>query len=191
MDWLLDDLCVKSGFCNYLSASDLLKQSGHIEADEFASTVLIAEGMNPDHEGDHFRGIRSSFTDKFGSQLSVDINSLGPDHLDEVRTLNNQAHLKFARGCYTEAEALYKRALAISEKPSGPKHPKVTYGLDNLARFYEHQGRHADAEPLYKRALAIWEQDQDPNHPVVATARANYAAVLRATNRSDEAEELE
>ena len=72
LDYLLYDLCVDWGFCNRLSASDLLRKNGQIEADEFASAVLIAEAMTPEYEKKWFRKIKSRFTDKYGSQLSVD-----------------------------------------------------------------------------------------------------------------------
>jgi Tetratricopeptide repeat len=54
-----------------------------------------------------------------------------------------------------DAEPLYKRALAISEKALGADHPAIAVRLNNLAALYHAQGRYADAEPLAKRALAI------------------------------------
>ena len=40
------------------------------------------------------------------------------------------------QGRYAEAEPLYKRALAISEKALGPEHPDVASSLNNLAMLY-------------------------------------------------------
>ena len=59
------------------------------------------------------------------------------------------------QGKYADAEALYKRALAIREKALGQDHPDVARTLNNLAVVYKDQGKYADAEGLYKRALAI------------------------------------
>jgi hypothetical protein len=40
------------------------------------------------------------------------------------------------QGRYAEAEALYKRALAILEKALGPGHPDMATSLNNLAEPY-------------------------------------------------------
>jgi len=41
------------------------------------------------------------------------------------------------QGKYAEAEPLYQRALAISEKTLGPEHPQVATSLNNLALLYQ------------------------------------------------------
>ena len=70
-----------------------------------------------------------------------------------------------AQSQYREAEALYKRALAITEKALGPDHPDVGALLNNIAGLYRAQGRFSEAEPLYQRALAITEKGLGPDHP--------------------------
>ena len=77
-------------------------------------------------------------------------------------------HVYKEQGKYAEAEALYKRALAIREKALGADHPDVAETLYNLAVVYRPQGKYADAEALYKRALAIREKALGPDHPDVA-----------------------
>ena len=104
--------------------------------------------------------------------------------------LNNLAGLYRAQGRYAEAEPLYKRALAISEKALGPEHPDVGTSLNNLAVLYQAQGRYAEAEPLYKRALAIDEKALGPEHPDVATSLNNLAVLYGAQGRYAEAEPL-
>jgi hypothetical protein len=47
-----------------------------------------------------------------------------------------------------------------------------------------------EAEPVYRRALAISERSYGPDHPTVAAALNNLAELLRATDRSVEAEPL-
>jgi tetratricopeptide (TPR) repeat protein len=69
-------------------------------------------------------------------------------------TLNNLAERYKEEGRYADAEPLYKRVLAISEKARGPDHLSVALALNDLAELYKEEGRYADAEPLYKRALA-------------------------------------
>ena len=60
--------------------------------------------------------------------------SLGPNHPDVARSLNNLAQLYRDQGRYADAEPLYKRALAIYEKSLGPDHRDVATALSNLAR---------------------------------------------------------
>jgi CHAT domain-containing protein/Tfp pilus assembly protein PilF len=96
----------------------------------------------------------------------------------------------YTQGRYAEAEPLYKRALAISEKALGPDHPDVASSLDNLAEMYVHQGRCAEAEPLHKRALAISEKALGPDHPTVADSVHNLANVYSTRGLYAEAELL-
>ncbi len=117
--------------------------------------------------------------------------AFAPDDPRLATTLNNLGEFYRAQGKYTEAEPLYKRALAIYEKALGPEHPHVAVSLNNLGEFYRAQGRYAEAEPLLKRALAIVEKALGPDHPNVATSLENYATLLRKTRRTTEAAKLE
>ena len=60
-------------------------------------------------------------------------------------------------------------------------------GIRNLAELYRAQGRYREAELLYQRALALRERVLGPEHPHVADCLENYIALLRATNRNEEA----
>jgi tetratricopeptide (TPR) repeat protein len=95
-----------------------------------------------------------------------------------------------AQGRYVDAEPLYKRSLAISEKSLGPDHPGVATSLDNLAELYREQGRYADAEPLYKRSLVIRQKSLGPNHPDVATGQSNLGLLYHKQGRYGDAEPL-
>ncbi len=91
---------------------------------------------------------------------------------------------------HREAELLCKRALAIKEEALGPNHPDVAVSLNNLAGLYHTLGRYKEAEPRYKRALAVMEATLS-GHPYINETLMSYAALLRATNRPNEAEKLE
>ncbi|MBE3035878.1 MAG: tetratricopeptide repeat protein [Candidatus Atribacteria bacterium] len=70
----------------------------------------------------------------FGCNLSKIIltGSFGPDHPDVATSLNKLAELYRAQGRYSEAEPLYKRALAIAEKTLGAHHPNTETFRQNL-----------------------------------------------------------
>ena len=97
----------------------------------------------------------------------------GPD-------LNNLALVYRAQGKYSEAEGLFKRALAIREKALGASHP--TWAKPSLTSriVYRDQGKYGEAEGLFKRALAITEKAIGANHPDVAWTLNNLACFIRA-----------
>ena len=67
-----------------------------------------------------------------------------------ARLLNQLGILLCAKVDYTEAEPLYRRALAIDEKSYGPDHPGVAIRLNNLAWLLRDTNRLAEAEPLMR-----------------------------------------
>jgi tetratricopeptide (TPR) repeat protein len=67
----------------------------------------------------------------------------------------------------------------------------VGTSLNNLALLYTTQGEYAEAEPLHRRALAIQEKTLGPEHAKVADVLEGLAALLRRTDRTAEAEQLE
>ncbi|OIP63615.1 MAG: hypothetical protein AUK30_08190 [Nitrospirae bacterium CG2_30_70_394] len=70
-------------------------------------------------------------------------------------SLNNLALLYKTQGHYAQAEPLYRRSLAISERALGPDHPDVATSLENLAALYRATQRIAEAEKLEERAARI------------------------------------
>lgn len=71
MDFL-DDLCVDWGFCIDPASLKRLICSDYINADEFACSILKAEGMNAEVEIGWRRKIRNRFIEKFGKEISKD-----------------------------------------------------------------------------------------------------------------------
>ncbi len=74
--------------------------------------------------------------EKQWSAALKEAEEFGPEDPRLATSLNNLALLYGARGRYAEAEPLYQRALAISEKALGPEHPHVAASLNNLALLY-------------------------------------------------------
>ncbi|CAN0425101.1 unnamed protein product, partial [Ectocarpus sp. 13 AM-2016] len=83
------------------------------------------------------------------------------------------------QGRYEEAEPLYERSQAISEKVLGREHPDVAISLNNRGLLLQTQGRCEEAEPLFERSQAISEKMLGPEHPGVATSLNNRAELLR------------
>ncbi len=114
----------------------------------------------------------------------------GSDHPGTAFYINRLAGLYLARGCYAEAEPLFKRALAIWEKAHGPDHLSVAENLSGLAGLYFDQGRYAEAKPRYERALAIAEKALEPDDLQVALSLNNLGELYRVQGRYAEAESL-
>jgi tetratricopeptide (TPR) repeat protein len=102
--------------------------------------------------------------------------------------LNNLARLLQATNRMAEAEALYRRALAIDEASFGPNHPDVAGNLNNLAQLLKATNRLAAAEPLMQRVLAIlvdFERKAGHPHPHRDDALGNYVGLLAAMGKSE------
>ena len=70
------------------------------------------------------------------------------------QTLNNLAIVFRDQGKYREAEALFKRALAIREQALGANHSRRGRRPSTIWPRVIEQGHYGEAEGLYKRALA-------------------------------------
>lgn len=122
--------------------------------------------------------------------LAIRERSLGPDHPDVARSLNNLANVHYDQGRYEEARGLHERALALRERVLGADHPDVAISLNNLANVHYDQGRYGEARGFYERALAIRERSLVPDHPDVATSLSNLASVDFDQGRYSEARVL-
>jgi len=74
---------------------------------------------------------------------------LGEEHPDTARNFNDLALLYYKQGRYAEAQSLFERALAISQRVLGEEHPDTARNLNNLALLYQGQGRYAEAQSLF------------------------------------------
>ena len=95
-------------------------------------------------------------------------------------------------------EAVFHRALTISERLGGPGHPAVADALSRLAALYASPvarvvlpGGLERAEPLFQRELAIREKALGPDNPAVAQSLEEYAGLFQETNRMMEASQVE
>ncbi|MFL6235247.1 MAG: tetratricopeptide repeat protein, partial [Thermoanaerobaculia bacterium] len=115
-------------------------------------------------------------------------NSLGEDHPNVAKGLNNLATLLWATNRLSEAEPLMRRALAIDEKSFGTEHPDVARDLNNLASLLQATNRLSEAEPLMRRQLAIFivfMRRTGYEHPHLRAAIGNYWGLLQEMGKSD------
>jgi serine/threonine-protein kinase len=130
-----------------------------IENDDAAAEKLYRDGL--DLVGRHF-GDRSL-------RLLHGLNSLG-------RLLGRRGD--------AEAEALYRRALAISLSATGPGHPRIADQKANLAWALMRQNRLPEAETLARESLEMTIQAFGRGHQIVAAARLPLIAEILDLQRS-------
>jgi tetratricopeptide (TPR) repeat protein len=88
----------------------------------------------------------------------------------------------------SEAEPLYRRALAIDEHSYGPDHSDVARELNNLAFLLQATNRLSEAEPLMARAVRIWSGFQRATgheHRHLQGAINGYRQLLSERNLSE------
>ncbi|MCD0417214.1 tetratricopeptide repeat protein [Rubrivivax sp. JA1024] len=112
--------------------------------------------------------------------LKLNEASVGADHPETARTLNNLGRLLVAQGDYAGAKPHCLRALAIRENSLGPVHRDTARSLNNLGYLLRVQGDLAGAKPYFERALTILEKALGPDHPDTATSLNNLGALLES-----------
>lgn len=117
-------------------------------------------------------------------------NSLGENDTRLASSLAGLAQIKYLKRDFDQAEALFKRALAIRERALGDKHPDVAATLNSLARLYFHRNDHVAAAPLLMRLLAIKQESLGAHHPEVAVILTSLAKVRLAERQYEDAEQL-
>ena len=117
--------------------------------------------------------------------------TMGPEHPQVTRMLEDLARIYDLGDYHAEAEDLYRRALAIKEKTFGIyEDPSVAETLTALAWLYSQQGRGDEAEPFCRRALAIREKAPGVEASAVAHTLNVCAIILWIKGSSGEAELL-
>ena len=97
---------------------------------------------------------------------------------DDTGLLLSVGRLMHNLARFTEAEALYCRALEIQEARNGPNHPEIATTLDHMAESLRKQWKTNDAIPLSRRALLIKESAYGTDHPEVAKSLLVFANSL-------------
>ena len=97
-----------------------------------------------------------------------------------TRLMNDLALLLNQKCLFSDAEELYRRALAIDEQSYGAEHPDVAIDLNNLAQLLQATNRLAEAEPLMRRAVDIFRQSFGEEHPNTQTVEQNLRLLLDA-----------
>jgi tetratricopeptide (TPR) repeat protein len=108
----------------------------------------------------------------------------------ETRAYENLASMFADQDRYVEAEAMWERALAGSEKTLGSKHITTLKIAGNLGVFYYRVGRLVEAETMYERILAEMEKAVGLEHASTLNIVNNLGILYSDQDRLAEAKEL-
>ncbi len=102
--------------------------------------------------------------------LSLQEESLGPDHVTVAKTLNTLGTLLQSKGEFAESREAFERSMSIFEDQLGPDDVEISKVLAHLGQVMASQGERAQAQELQERALAIRERALGPDDPMVGLA---------------------
>lgn len=128
----------------------------------------------------------------FRRSLAIGVKRFGPEHPSVGATMHNLGILYAMEQKYFAAEPLLKSSLAINLKQFGFTHTRTAQTLRTLSSLYAIQGQMAQAERLIRASLSILEATQvQQEDPQMKGTLEVFAAILRNTNREQEAQEIE
>jgi len=172
-------------------ATNLRRQGRLAEAVAAARDALgVAEGSyGPEHHttgsamihlGDHVNDIEEDAAAAerlYRRGLELLTRHYGEGSIRLLHGMNSLVGLLGSRGD-TEAEAIARRALAISQSATGPEHPRVADQMHKLASALARLRRLAEAETLARESLALTIRAMGPGHQVVASSRLPLLAQI-------------
>jgi nephrocystin-3 len=91
---------------------------------------------------------------------------------------------------YAEAEALYRRQMALAQEKTHEHGLALVPSLSNLAQLLQETGRLAEAEPMMHKVLDLVTLHHGAAHPHTATAMHNLGALLCDLKQYELSEEL-
>lgn len=130
-----------------------------------------------------FEGLDHAYAETNFREALREIGSFKASHRQLAETLHWLGHTLVVRGGYRDAEAVFRRALAVVEENAKAVGSTVRSDAHNgLALAYAKQGRYDAAVPLYKRAIQIQEDSQAVarDFPSMATYLLNLGEVYEA-----------
>ncbi len=171
----------------------------------FQQDIALAEKIDPDWlavelltQADFYRAWGKYDRAELATNRAIalreaKLKGLGPDgdvldaQLDVSICLDNLGQTCLAWGHLEQAEAAYRRSLAIGEKYLNPDQSDLRPRLLGLADTLRAERKYDQAEPLYKRALDNVKKSLGIDSIEAADILDKYAALLNDMQRPDEA----
>jgi len=114
----------------------------------------------------------------------------GARHPTTLLVSTNLANVYKKHGKMSEAEKMYREALATKQETLGEHHESTLKSMNNLAVFLIEQKKLKDAIPMLREAFDGYTEAMGLQHPDTITLVRNYAQVLYSVGQKDEALKL-
>lgn len=157
----------------YNRAIDMRRAHGEVATDTVLAFALNNLGVLLRRSGD-LDGAASAYREA----LAIRRATLGPDHFETLRTLNNLALVSGARGNYAAAESILIIVADGWKRVVGADHPATAYALNNLGALYIRTKQPAKALRLFNEALAIRRAKLQPTSPLIAQSWTSVGVAL-------------
>jgi hypothetical protein len=122
--------------------------------------------------------------------LEIQERTLGKEHPDLLRVMNNLAVLYEYQGRCGEAETLHRQTLEILRRTLGDEHPSTLSSLKNLAIAIGKQGRYSDTRALYRTLFEAYRQVHGADDPETLSTLNHFFAASEAAGEHSEAKKL-
>lgn len=122
--------------------------------------------------------------------LELRRKTLGEEHVEVARALNQLGLLEWRAGRPDQAEPLFRQALELARRLLGQDDAETLPYEGNLANVYRMQGRYPEAESLYERNLATKRRVLGAEHSSTLETMGNLANHYQETGRYEKAEAL-
>ena len=121
--------------------------------------------------------------------LSIQLNMLGPDHVDVALTYCNMGILHRVLGDHHQAKEYYERALSIQLNKLGSDHVDVARAYHHMGTLHHDLGEYQEAKQYYERALSIQLNKLGPEHVDVARTYRNMGILHKGLGDHQQAKE--
>jgi len=104
--------------------------------------------------------------------------TLGRDHPDTLRSMDNLGLVLSSQERSIEAETMHRQAIERKKKTLGHDHPDMLISMNDPAITVDSQGRPIEAEPTYRQVLEGSEKRLSRNHPDTLRCMENVGLAL-------------
>jgi tetratricopeptide (TPR) repeat protein len=150
------------------------------------------EGKLANHEG--ILAVRESklelAANHYTRAVALRERTLGPNHVETAKALNNLCNARNRQGRYAEAVPLCQRALAIYEERLGKEHPMMAQVCGNLSVSEREQGHHPEALAWSQRAYELRKASLGPDNRQTLVTLHDLGSIYELMGQTDKALEL-
>ncbi|MFC8015905.1 tetratricopeptide repeat protein [Streptomyces cinereoruber] len=107
----------------------------------------------------------------FAQARDIFARTYGPRHPEVAVSINNLAALAHRKGCFSEAEALYREGISIQEEKLGCSHLDVQVSYYNLAKLLIVMKRSSEALPLLTKTIENLSKMVSDDHHILRLSR--------------------